>query len=169
MTRSSRRLCPTPALRETSGISPRRTTRGRPAMGPRIGRCIRVAACSILPMTVMLLPENAWASDFSPMMVWLMGAAALLFAAGFGVVWFVTRYVRQRWLRVLIRVTGIALFWTPVQQDGAGYWWPMFFSWSNLPALPEKGVAIVSVIVAIGVLWLLGMTGGSESINRSSE
>lgn len=96
------------------------------------------------------------------MMYMLIGAAALFFAVGFGAVWFVTRYINLRWLRMLVRATGVAIFWTPVQHDGAGYWWPLFFNWADLAAVPDKGVAIASVLLVIGVLWALGMAMAPE-------
>jgi|APDOM4702015118_1054815.scaffolds.fasta_scaffold446239_2 hypothetical protein len=109
-------------------------------------------------MAVLALAHTpVHASDFTPLALMVLGVFAFVFVIVFAVVWFLTRWVSWPWLRVLLRAMAIALFWTPMQMDGAGYWWPACMSWGNLAALPHKGVALASVGVAIAALWLVGV------------
>lgn len=110
-----------------------------------------------IALTVVLLSmaRPAYASDFRPMMIMFLGFIAIVFVVVFGVVWFLTRWVPQRWLRVLIRVAVIALFWTPIQESGAGYWWPLFFSLPKLLDPIENPIPLASMTAVTGLLWLL--------------
>jgi hypothetical protein len=106
----------------------------------------------LVGLTVLASPASAYASDFTGLMLLLVGALAGMFVVVFALTWFATRLIAQRWLRLLIRVAVICAFWTPVKFGGAGYWWPAAFAYGD-PALAFAAVA--SAVGATVVVWLL--------------
>lgn len=84
----------------------------------------------------------------------LYGGFAILFALVFAVVWFMTRPVGVRGLRLLIRAATVAVFWAPVNLGGGGRdaWWPVCCAFLDPGAATE---APASILATTAVLWLL--------------
>ncbi len=110
--------------------------------------------CLVAAAAFLSVSNPAHASDFTPLAYLLLGAFAAIFVVAFAVVWFATRRMRSSALRVLLRAAVIALFWTPAQMDGAGYWWPLVMSWGELGALPHKSIVVISVLAVTALVWL---------------
>lgn len=109
------------------------------------GRCAGLA--------LLLCPTPALASDYSQLSVVLYGVFGTIFAAVFAAVWFLTKGVPQRWLRVLFRCVAAASFWAPIDlgTGDASAWWPaccFFLDPANATEAPA------SILVTTLLLWL---------------
>ena len=99
-------------------------------------------------------PACAYASDPSGLIVMIYGAIFFAFLIVFPITWLVTRPLSPRWLKVLLRVAVICIFWTPVEIGGAGYRWPAPASLMEPERLPA---ALASIGLATLIGWLLVM------------
>ncbi|MHC9084049.1 hypothetical protein ACYX7E_03310 [Luteimonas sp. RIT-PG2_3] len=104
-------------------------------------------------LALLLCPMPALASDYSQLPVVLYGIFGVIFAVVFAAIWFLTKGVPQRWLRVLFRCAAAASFWAPIDlgTGDASAWWPACCFFLDPPNATE---APASILVTTLLLWL---------------
>lgn len=114
----------------------------------------RVPSAASTALCLAMFAPAAQASDYSGLPVILYGGFAIVFALVFAVVWFMTRPIKVRGLRLLVRAATVAVFWSPVNLGGGGHdaWWPVCCAFLNPEAATE---APASILATTAVLWLL--------------
>lgn len=104
-------------------------------------------------LALLLLPPPVAASDYGALPLVLYGFFGIIFAGVFAVVWYMTKSISQRWLRVLIRCATAACFWAPIDLGGSGFsaWWPVCCFFLD----PSRAVeAPASVLGTTLLLWV---------------
>ncbi|WP_036301978.1 hypothetical protein [Methylotenera sp. L2L1] len=113
---------------------------------------MKISIKFLLVVLAMTFTLPAYASDFTPLIVFFFVLAIVVFLITFIPIYKFTSRMPNQWPKQLIRSLAFSIFWAPFPTEGYQNWWPACIAVFDFSLLPK---AIIAAVIVTIILFFL--------------